>query len=880
MHIRIFRTYSFFPYWLALLAFCAFGFLAARPAFGQVRANTQTSGVAAHPIPFPIRSIPHSLQPTAVTNSATTTTLTLSASTVNAGKAVTLTAHVVSGSTAITPGILLFCDAAYATCAGPAVLASAVLNSQGSAARTLVLPAGSYSIVASFQGTTPYAASSSAPMSLTVEGDSNYATKATLTSATGSKGVYAVGASLTSHSLTAPTGSLVFTDVTHNRTLGSVPLPATALGGYQPFGLISTGSKSGPNDLAMGDFNGDGIPDLVAPDSATGVVAVFLGKGDGTFAAAVNYSTGSGSKPLEVVTGDFNADGKLDLAVALGNQAAIAVLMGVGDGTFQAARIVTTASSVLYYPVALTVADFNHDGRLDIATANNSVGASVLLGNGDGTFQTYKSLGSSKGPTWIAAGDFNNDGKPDLAVTTSANTVDISLGNGDGSFATYTSISTGTGTVPESVAVADLDGDGNLDLVVACYGANAVGVLLGNGDGTFLPIELYAAGSGAIAVTTTDLNLDGIPDLVVTDLTGNGISLFEGNGDGTFMPLPGYSTTSGSEPAASVVADLNGDGTPEIVSALYGSSALYVLQTGRIQGAVLKNVSLSTTGTINLTAAYSGDSLYAASTSAAYAFTGSATTAAAPAFSPVAGTYTAAQTVTLSSTTSGAKIYYTLDGTTPTTASSLYSTALAMKSTMTVSAIAVATGYTNSSVAKAAYVIENPAATPTFSPGAGKYTGTQSVTLSSTTSGATIYYTVNGATPTTASVKYTGPIAVTSSTTIEAIATASQSTNSAVASAAYTITQPTLTLASSVSAPKANQSLLLTATLTAPGATNVAGTWTVFDGKTQLCTASQTTQLSYACTAKLAHGTHALTASYAGKNNGWTLTAALSLAVN
>jgi len=106
---------------------------------------------------------------------------------------------------------------------------------------------------------------------------------------------------------------------------------------------------------------------------------------------------------------------------------------------------------------------------------------------------------------------------------------------------------------------------------------------LGNGDGTFLPIELYAAGDGPIAVTTADLNLDDIPDLVVTDLTGNGLSLFEGNGDGTFLPLPGYSTTSGSEPAASVVADLNADGTPEIVSVLYGSSALYVLETGRIQ---------------------------------------------------------------------------------------------------------------------------------------------------------------------------------------------------------------------------------------------------------------------------------------------------------
>jgi hypothetical protein len=882
MRTSIFRTSSILPYWLAILTLVSFGFSTARPAFGlgQSPVLEQPSPLATHPIPYPIRFVPGSLRPNTATTNATTTTLTLSASSVNAGTAVTLTAHVTSGATAVSPGILLFCNAAYAACTGPAVLASAILNSQGSAARKLLLPAGSYSILASFQGTTPYVASSSAPQSLTVEAYSNYTTKATLTSATGSKGVYAVGASLASHAVASPTGSLVFTDSTDNRTLGSVALEATPLEGYQPFGLISTGTKSGPNDLAMGDFNNDGIPDLVVPDSATGVVAVFLGKGDGTFAAAVNYSTGSGSKPLAVAVGDFNGDGNLDLAVALGNQAAVAILLGKGDGTFQAARTVATAGSALYYPVALTVADFNHDGRLDIATANNSVGASVLLGNGDGSFQPYKSLGSSQGPTWIAAGDFNNDGKPDLAVTTSANTVDISLGNGDGSFATYKSIATGTGTTPESVAVADLDGDGNLDLVVACYGANAVGVLLGNGDGTFLPIELYGAGSGPISVTIADLNLDGIPDLVVTDLTGNGLSLFEGNGDGTFLPLPGYSTTSGSEPAASVVADLNADGTPEIVSVLYESGALYVLQTGRIQGVVLKGVSLSTAGTINLTAAYAGDSLYAAATSSAYAFTGSSTTAVAPAYSPVAGTYTAAQTVTLSSTTSGAKIYYTLDGSTPTTASSLYSSALAIKSSMTVSAIAVATGYTNSSVAKAAYVIGTPAAAPTFSPGAGKYTGTQSVTLSSTTAGATIYYTINGSTPTTASVKYAGPIAVSSTTTIEAIATASQSTNSAVASAAYTITQPTLALASSVSAPKANQSLELTATLTASGAANLAGTWTIFDGMTQLCTASQTTQQSYACAAKLAHGTHSLTASYTGKANGWTLTAALSLAVN
>jgi hypothetical protein len=867
----VFRTPSLLQASLTLLVAACIGAVTAAAAQDQLPSP---------PVHHPVRVGPAGWRAQSMASSATTTTLTFQATTVDAGTAVKLTAAVLSGSIAVSPGIVLFCNAAFPTCTGPALLATAVLNSQGSATRTLLLPAGSYSIQASFQGTAPYAASVSALQNLTVQGDSNYAAKAAVTAVTGSKGVYAVGASLASHAPAAPTGSLVFADTTDNRTLGSVALPATALGGYQPFGLITTGSKSGPNDLAIGDFNGDGIPDLVAPDSATGVVAVFLGKGDGTFAPAVNYSTGTGSKPLAVAVGDFNGSGKLDLAVALGNIPAVAILMGNGDGTFQAARTVATAGSELYYPIALTVADFNHDGRLDIATANNSEGASVLLGNGDGTFQPYKLLGSSKGPTWIAVGDFNNDGVPDLAVTTSANTVDISLGNGDGTFQTYTSVSLGAGVNPQSVAVADFDGDGNLDLAVACYGANALGILLGNGDGTFLPVDFYAAGAGPIAVTTADLNGDGVPDLVVTNLTANSLSLYAGNGDGTLLPLPGYSTTSGSQPAATVVADLNADGTPEIVSVLYGSSALYVLQTGRIQGMVLKDVALSTAGTINLTATYAGDSLYAPATSAAYAFTGSATTAVAPVFFPAAGSYTSTQSVTLTSATTGAKIYYTLDGSVPTAKSNTYASAIPVNSSMTISAIAMATGYTNSSVSVAAYVIETPAAAPVFSPGAGKYTGTQSVTITSTTPGAAIYYTVNGAVPTTASALYTGPIAVSANTIIDALATAAGSLNSTVVSAAYTITQPTLALASSVSAPKANQSIQLTATLNAPGATNVAGTWTVSDGATQLCMAAQTTQASYACTAKLAHGTHALVAHYTGKTNGWTLDGSLSLTVN
>ncbi|HEY3704491.1 MAG TPA: chitobiase/beta-hexosaminidase C-terminal domain-containing protein [Terracidiphilus sp.] len=168
--------------------------------------------------------------------------------------------------------------------------------------------------------------------------------------------------------------------------------------------------------------------------------------------------------------------------------------------------------------------------------------------------------------------------------------------------------------------------------------------------------------------------------------------------------------------------------------------------------------------------------------------------AAAPVISPAAGTYTTVQTVSMTSSTTGAVLYYTLDGTTPTTASTRYAAPFSVAKTETVKAIATATGYLASAVTTAAYTINLPtAATPTFSPAAGAYTGTQNVTITSTTTGAAIYYTVDGTTPTTASTKYTTPVSVAKTETVKAIATATNYNPSAVASAAYTLTAVTPT---------------------------------------------------------------------------------------
>ena len=308
------------------------------------------------------------------------------------------------------------------------------------------------------------------------------------------------------------------------------------------------------------------------------------------FQAARSYASG-GANALSIAVGDLNGDGKPDLAVANGCSLCttngvfgVGVLLGNGDGTFQSARnYVLTGLG----PFSVAVADVNGDGKPDLIAATSCFSSSncdnggvwVLLGNGDGTFQsgvTY--LSGGVGADGVAVTDVNGDGNADLLVAngvdsrTNLGSVGVLLGNGDGTFQAARTYGSG-GMSAWLLGVGDVNLDGKIDVVTlncgpVCGGAedqSIVGILLGNGDGTFQPATINnSGGSAGGSISLADVNLDGKPDVVVA--TGSTAAVLLGQGDGTFQSAQTYDSR-GTFPDAAVVADVNRDGKPDLLVA-------------------------------------------------------------------------------------------------------------------------------------------------------------------------------------------------------------------------------------------------------------------------------------------------------------------------
>jgi hypothetical protein len=323
-----------------------------------------------------------------------------------------------------------------------------------------------------------------------------------------------------------------------------------------------------PYLVVTDDFNGDLISDIAVVNNGvwptgTGSVSVLLGIGDGSFQAATTYT--AGVIPMGMASGDLNGDGSPDLFVVNrapeGGSSLMAFLnRDDGSGTFLPPISMSSGSQ----PKNVALGLFNADAHLDAAVSvHGNSAVQILLGNGDGTFtHPYPFIPGFPGITGVITGDFNNDSRTDVVTSNwPASSVSILLGNGDGTF-TERLPRPGTVDLVWLPAAGDFNADNKLDLIAPSATDSTASVLVGNGDGSFLPQMVTAVGGNSYHPQIADMDGDGNPDLVVASV---GLRILAGNGNGTFQAAQWFAAPDAW--CGSAVADFNGDGAPDVVVA-------------------------------------------------------------------------------------------------------------------------------------------------------------------------------------------------------------------------------------------------------------------------------------------------------------------------
>lgn len=331
------------------------------------------------------------------------------------------------------------------------------------------------------------------------------------------------------------------------------------------------------------DLNKDKLLDIVTSNQGDGTVSVALGQKDNQkgvkFGATASYAT-STVGPYETTAADFNGDGYPDLASAnfgASNGApygiAVSVHINKGDGTFKDFVDYSATDLETDKLRAITSGDFNQDGKLDLAVAAQKTGLQMLLGKGDGTFAPHVLYPAGAAVHGIVAADFNKDGKLDVALANNSpnkGAVNVLFGKGDGTFVATTGYPAGRNTF--GLDTGDLNGDGYMDIVTANQADSSISVLLNLGSkqpGVFAEQVVYPASGKAVAVSVADLNGDGKTDVLASANSGGVTDVYFNNGDGTLQASMPVATGNGSYD--SVVADFNGDGTRDIASVASGS---------------------------------------------------------------------------------------------------------------------------------------------------------------------------------------------------------------------------------------------------------------------------------------------------------------------
>jgi len=346
-----------------------------------------------------------------------------------------------------------------------------------------------------------------------------------------------------------------------------------------PSAVLAQGSAAVPSsaiDVVEADFNGDGKLDVAVTNSAGGNVSILLGDGAGHFTSAPGSPVTVGATPYHVVAADFDGDGKIDLAVVNRGSGTVTLLKGSGTGTFTSQGSISVGAS----PAWATVGDFNGDGKPDLAVSNQgATSVSILLNTGSFGFSS-NTTGNSvlAGPWGVEAADFNDDGKLDLAVSNSnGGSVTILLGDGAGNFNPAPTPSYAVGSAPDPIAVGDVNGDGCIDVIAGNYLSNSVSVLLGDCAGGLAAAQNYNVGINPFGIRVRDLDGDGVADVAVANFGSNNVSLLLGSKSGVLTPAKGSPLSVRQNPGAVAVGDFFGTHELGIVATAYSANAVSIV---------------------------------------------------------------------------------------------------------------------------------------------------------------------------------------------------------------------------------------------------------------------------------------------------------------